>query len=58
MKDGGYIIIVNCPHCGKEHMVNPDEIEKLIKSGKAVVADCDCGKLYTIEQGDECYFTT
>lgn len=51
------MIIVNCPHCGKEHIINPNEEENLIRGGKAVVTDCDCGKLYTIEEGDDCYFT-
>ena len=42
------MIIVNCPHCGKEHMVNQDEMDDIVRGGKSVV-DCDCGKLYVIE---------
>lgn len=51
------MIIVNCPNCGKEHILYPDEIEDLIKGGKTVITDCPCEKLYTVEQGDDCYFT-
>lgn len=51
------MIIVNCPHCGKEHMLYPEKIEDLIRKGKTVIADYPCGRLFTVEQGDDCYFT-
>lgn len=51
------MIIVNCPRCGKEYVLKPDEIDKLIRAGKTVITDCSCGNLYTVEQGDDCYFT-
>lgn len=51
------MIIIDCPHCGKKHILSPDEVERLFRTGKVVV-DCGCGKLYTVEQGDDCFFTT
>ena len=51
------MIIVDCPHCGKQHALLPDEIEKLIRTGKVVIAECSCGHIYTVEQGEYCYFT-
>lgn len=51
------MIIVNCPHCGKQHVLFPSEIERLFKVGKVVIADCSCGRMYTVGQGDDCYFT-
>ncbi len=50
------MIIVNCPHCGKEHILYPDELENLIRGRKVVITDCSCGKLYTIEQGSDRLF--
>lgn len=52
------MIIVDCPHCGKQHALLPDEIKKLIRTGKVVITDCSCGRMYTVEQGDDCYFTS
>lgn len=51
------MIIVNCPHCGKEYILKPEEIDILIKTGKVVITDCICERLYTVEQDDDCYFT-
>ena len=51
------MIVVNCPHCGKQHMLFPNEIEILIRTGKVVITECSCGRMYTVEQGDDCYFT-
>lgn len=51
------MIIVNCPHCGKQHVLLPDEIERLFRAGKVVITECSCGRMYTVEQGDDCYFT-
>lgn len=50
------MIIVNFPHCGKEHILHPDEINVLIRNGKSVITNCPCRRLYTVEQGDDCYF--
>lgn len=51
------MITVTCPHCGKERILHHDETEILLKSGKVVITDCSCGRLYTVEQGDDCFFT-
>lgn len=47
------MIIVDCPHCGKEHILMSDEIDTLIRSGKVVIIYCNCGRLYTVEQGED-----
>lgn len=52
------MIIVDCPHCGKQHALLHDEIETLIRSGKVVITECSCGRMYTVEQGDDCYFAS
>lgn len=51
------MITVNCPHCGQEHILMPDEIDTLVRTGKVVITDCTCGMLFTVEQGDDCFFT-
>ena len=51
------MIVVECPHCGEKHILLPDEIDILFRSGKFVVTNCQCDKLYTVEQDDDCYFT-
>jgi transcription initiation factor TFIIIB Brf1 subunit/transcription initiation factor TFIIB len=51
------MIFAECPHCGRKHILSTYEMERLIKSGKLVIADCACGMMYTIEQDDDCYFT-
>lgn len=51
------MIVVECPHCGEKHILLPDEIDILFRSGKFVVTNCRCDKLYTVEQDDDCYFT-
>ena len=50
------MIIVNCPYCQKEHMLNPDENERLIRGGKVVI-NCDYDILYTVEDDGESIFT-
>lgn len=51
------MITVTCPYCGKERILYPDEVEILLRSGKVVITDCSCERLYTVEQGDDCFFT-
>jgi hypothetical protein len=50
------MITVECPYCGRKHILSPDEIELLARAGKLVIADCQCETMYTIEQDDNCYF--
>lgn len=49
------MIIVDCPHCGKQHALLPDEIAVLIRTRKVVIA-CLCKNIYTVEQGNDRYF--
>lgn len=50
------MIIVDCLNYGKQHALLPDEIETLIRSWKVAITECLCGRMYTVEQGDDCYF--
>lgn len=43
------MIIASCPHCGKQHVLLSDEIETLIRTGKAVITECSCGRTHTVE---------
>lgn len=51
------MITLECPHCGKEHILLPEEVKELLIHGKVVITSCKCGRIYTVEQGDDCYFT-
>lgn len=50
-------IYVECPHCGKVRRLNMEEKHRLLGTGKQVICDCDCNKLYTIEFDDYTIFT-
>lgn len=43
------MIIVDCPYCGKQHALLPDEIETLLRTGKVVITECLCGRMYIVE---------
>lgn len=49
-------IIVECPHCEKLQTTTDEEYAELSQYGK-VVRECECGKLFTIKQDDEVYYT-
>ncbi len=51
------MITVECPHCGKEHILLPEEVEELLRHRRVVVNSCKCDRSYTVEQGDDCFFT-
>ena len=53
-KDGIY---VKCPHCGEVRKLDTQEIGKLLKTGKQVICDCACEKLYTVELDTDAIFT-
>ena len=42
-------IYVKCPHCGEVRKLDTQETEKLLRTGKQVVSDCNCEKLYPVE---------
>ena len=51
------MISVKCPHCGNELYLDEWELEELEIYGKTVITDCDCGKLFTVEDDGDCIFT-
>lgn len=50
-------IYVKCPHCEEIRKLTPDETEKILKTGKQVICDCLCGKMYTVEIDNDAIFT-
>ena len=44
------MIVVNCQHCNKQHIVYPDEIANLIRQGKTVIPDCKRKRVFELEE--------
>lgn len=50
------MIYVKCPNCGKEHILNPDNIEQLLIMKILSFRNCPCGKKFFIKEEDDYYF--
>lgn len=50
------MISVKCPHCGNELDLYEEELEDIRTHGKTVITDCDCGKMFTVEDDGDCVF--
>lgn len=50
------MIYVKCPHCGKEHILDPGNIEQLLIMKIIIFRNCHCGKKFFIKEEDDCYF--
>lgn len=49
---------MTCPYCKEERFLTETEMETAWNHGKVVIADCDCGRLYTVEDDGDCVFTS
>ena len=50
------MIYVKCPNCGKEHILDPGNIEQLLIMKILRFRNCHCGKKFFIKEEDDCYF--
>lgn len=52
------MIIIDRPYCGKEFVLGPDEIKKIIRHGEIILCCSACKRKYLVYQGLEEYEIT